>query len=117
MNKISKNIDEMIEKYTKNVLNSSKEIPKIKDLICTDNIGEVIEKMIILHIRTWMLEDAITIAVDDKTIASLKKKIDICFKQKRPMFIETINRMIDNSINSGRKLSELSVKLYGDSEL
>ena len=82
-------------------------------IVATDSIGEVIEKMVILHIRTWMLEDAITEAETDKEIADLKRKIDICFKQKRPKYIEAINAMIDNAIIHGHTLKEDSVKLYG----
>jgi hypothetical protein len=78
----------------------------------TDNLGEVIEKLAILHIRTWMLEDAIQVAKSDQAIADLKRKIDICFKVKRPKYVQAINSMIDNAILSGRSLREDSVKLY-----
>ena len=78
----------------------------------TDSLGEVIEKLAILHIRTWMLEDAIQVAKTDKEIADLKRKIDICFKVKRPKYVMAINTMIDNAILQGKSLREDSVKLY-----
>lgn len=78
----------------------------------TDNLGEVIEKLAILHIRTWMLEDAIQVAKTDQEVAELKRKIDICFKVKRPKYVQAINAMVDNAISSGRSLREDSVKLY-----
>jgi hypothetical protein len=87
-------------------------MPEIQDIIETDNIGEVIEKLVILHIRTWMLEDAMAEAKNDSDIANIKKKIDICFKQKRPKLVEAINRMFTNAIILGKELSEDSVKLY-----
>ena len=88
-------------------------IPELPDnLIATDNFGEVVEKLCILHIRTWFLEDMVGVATNDQEIASLKKKIDICFKQKRPQYIQAINKMIDDSIFNGRKLAEDSVKMY-----
>lgn len=82
------------------------------EYIETDNLGEVIEKLAILHIRTWMLEDAIQIAKTDQDVAELKRKIDICFKVKRPKYVQAINSMIDNAILTGRSLREDSVKLY-----
>jgi len=59
-----------------------------------------------------MLEDAIQAATSDKEIADLKRKIDICFKIKRPKYVAAINAMVDNAIATGRLLKEDSVKLY-----
>jgi len=88
-------------------------IPEIpRDLIATDNLGEVIEKLCILHIRTWFLEDMIGVAKTDEEVASLKRKIDTCFKQKRPQYIQAINRMVDAAIVNQRSLVEDSVKIY-----
>ena len=110
---IGENIDDFIKEYVNRVLSESSEMPDIPaDLVATDNIGEVIEKSIILHIRTWMLEDKIGIATNDTEIADLKRKIDICFKQKRPSYIQALNRMIDNAIRTGNSLIEDSVKNY-----
>lgn len=90
-----------------------KDIPDLTaDLVATDNLGEVIEKLCILHIRTWFLEDMIGVAKTDEEVASLKRKIDICFKQKRPQYIQAINRMVDAAILNGRVLTEDSVKIY-----
>jgi hypothetical protein len=88
-------------------------IPDIPNhLISTDNLGEVIEKLCILHIRTWFLEDMIGVAKTDEEVASLKRKIDVCFKQKRPQYIQAINQMIDAAVIGGRSLAEDSVKIY-----
>jgi hypothetical protein len=82
------------------------------DLIETDNIGEVIEKLAILHCRMWYLEDSISAAENDSEIADLKRKIDICFKVKRPKYVQAVNRMIENSVVTGKSLFEDSVKHY-----
>lgn len=82
------------------------------EYVATDNLGEVIEKLVILHIRTWMLEDAIQAAITDQEIAELKRKIDICFKVKRPRFVQAINLMVDDAISRNKSLVEDSVKLY-----
>jgi len=88
------------------------QMPEIEEYIPTDNLGEVIEKLVILHIRTWMLEDAAQAAKTDEELAEIKRKVDICFKQKRPKFVQAINRMVDDSILRGKSLAEDSVKLY-----
>ncbi len=73
------------------------EIPDVV-LSETDNLGEVVEKLCILHIRTWMLEDAAQEATTDEELGALKRKIDICFKQKRPRLVQAINRQVSDAI-------------------
>lgn len=103
-------IDDYIKEKTDKILSNGK-LPDT-NYIETDNIGEVLEKLVIIHIRMWMLEDAVQEAKTDKEIADIKRKIDICFKQKRPRFVQAINIMFDNAIETGRSLKEDSVKLY-----
>ena len=113
---INMNINETIEKLIQDKVKeicSTKTVPDLpEDIIETDSIGEVIEKLIILHIRIWMIEDQLGIVKTDKEIADLKKKTDICFKIKRPKYVEAINRMINHSIVENKNMQEDSVKLY-----
>lgn len=109
---ISEKIDEIIKTKVNEILSYGKDVELPNDLIETDNIGEVIEKLAILHCRMWYLEDAIGSATSDFEIANLKRKIDICFKIKRPKYVQAINRMIENSIINNKSLVEDSVKLY-----
>ena len=109
---IGEKIENIIHLRTKELLNQSKNVDMPNDIIETDNLGEVIEKLVILHIRTWMLEDAIQAAKSDAEIAELKRKIDICFKVKRPRFVQAINLMVDDAITRNKSLVEDSVKLY-----
>jgi len=109
---IGDKIEEIIKNKVNSILNENKNVNIPDDIIETDNIGEVIEKLSILHCRMWYLEDAISGAETDSEIAELKKKIDICFKIKRPKYVQAINRMIDNSIINGKSLIEDSVKHY-----
>ena len=119
---VAEKLEEVIEKAVKNKLsnynnvsamgNNEPAMPKLVEFVETDSLGETLEKLAILHIRTWMLEDAIQAARTDKQIADLKRKIDICFKVKRPKYVAAINAMIDNSIKTGRSLHEDSVKFY-----
>ena len=99
-------ISQMVDEILKN-----KEMPDT-EYIETDNFGEILEKLIIIHIRMWMLEDAIQAAETDTEIAELKRKIDICFKQKRPRLVQAINLTIDNALRNNKSLVEDSVKLY-----
>lgn len=87
-------------------------LPDAPEYVATDNIGEVVEKLVILHIRTWMLEDAVQAAKSDAEVADLKRKVDICFKVKRPKLVQAINRMMEDAVVNGRSLVEDSVKLY-----
>jgi hypothetical protein len=109
---IGEKIEEIIQNRIKEILNESREVDMPSDIIETDSIGEVIEKLSILHCRMWYLEDAIGLARTDEEIADLKRKIDICFKVKRPKYVEALNRMIDIAIKEGKSLQEDSVKLY-----
>ena len=109
---IAENIENIIKIKTKEILNNNKNVQIPEDIIETDSIGEVIEKLSILHCRMWYLEDAISEAKTNDEIAELKRKIDICFKIKRPKYVQAINRMIENSIISGKSLVEDSVKYY-----
>ena len=109
---IGEKIENIIQKKIYQILKSNNNVDLPNDIIETDNIGEVIEKLAILHCRMWYLEDAISNTQSDSEIADLKRKIDICFKQKRPKYVEAVNRMIENSIKTGKTLIEDSVKFY-----
>jgi len=107
-NKIENTIKETVQKTLTNQV-----LPELpKEYAFTDNLGEVIEKLCILHIRTWFLEDMAGIANTDEELANIKRKIDICFKQKRPTYIQAINKMIDQAITTEKSLIENSVKIY-----
>jgi hypothetical protein len=109
---IGEKIEDIIKNIVHKTLNESKSADKDVDLIQTDNIGEVIEKLSILHCRMWYLEDSIAEAKTNDEVATLKKKIDICFKDKRPRLVEAVNRMINDSIVNNKSLIEDSVKHY-----
>jgi hypothetical protein len=107
------NLENIIKEKVNSVLSDNKKIPNLpENLIYTDNLGEVVEKLVILHIRTWFLEDMAGAAKTDEELADIKRKIDICFKQKRPMYVQAINKMVDDAIVSNKSLIENSVKIY-----
>jgi len=108
------NLGEVVESIIKQTVDRVLEKNSMPDAeyIATDNLGEIIEKLAIIHIRMWMLEDAIQAAATDEEIAELKRKCDICFKVKRPKFVQAINLLVDDAIAKNKTLREDSVKLY-----
>ena len=109
---IGEKIESIIHSKVIEVLNNNKNVELPCDIIETDNLGEVIEKLSILHCRMWYLEDSISEAKNDSEIADLKRKIDICFKVKRPRYVQAINRMVENAVLNSKSLVEDSVKHY-----
>ena len=110
MTSLGETIEEVIQKTVYRVLSEGK-LPDT-DYIATDNLGEVVEKLAIIHIRMWMLEDAFQSAKTDEEIADLKRKVDICFKVKRPKLVQAVNLLVDDAIVNSKSLREDSVKLY-----
>lgn len=106
-------LDTVIREHVNAILNK-KDITYTEppDYAASDNFGEVLEKLAILHIRTWHLEDAMQAAKTDEELADLKRKVDICFKIKRPKLVAALNAIIDDAIIHGKSLREDSVKLY-----
>lgn len=87
----------------------------IANLEFSESFAEIIDRFIVLHIRMWKLEDAIGLTSSDKQVASLKRKIDYCFKDRRPKLIKAINSFLDSYIskNHVKPFSEENVKFYG----
>lgn len=106
-------LDTIIREHVNNILNK-RDISYFEppDYAASDSFGEVLEKLAILHIRTWHLEDAMQTAKTDAELADLKRKVDICFKVKRPKLVAALNAIIDDAIMKDRPLREDSVKLY-----
>ena len=107
---IGKELDIYIQNKVKEILDVSK-FPEYDD-IHSDSFSELIDKLIIVHIRLWYLEDCMTIEADPNTILLLKRKADITFKEKRPMLVRSIDKTISNMC-CGKYMPPLdSPKLY-----
>lgn len=106
-------LDTIIREHVNAILDK-KDITYVEppDYAASDSFGEVLEKLAILHIRTWHLEDAMQEAKTDEELADLKRKVDVCFKVKRPKLVAALNAMIDDAIIRNKSLREDSVKLY-----
>lgn len=105
-------INNEIQKFVTEILKRDSTSSDNSEFIETDNFAEVVEKLCILHCRMWYLEDQISYAKEDSEIAALKKKIDICFKVKRPKLVQALNKLIEGAVLQGKSLHEESVKLY-----
>lgn len=106
---IGKELDIYIKERVKDYLDKNK-FPEF-DNVQTDTFSEIIDKLIIVHIRYWYLEDAMAIEKDDIKLASLRRKSESLFKQKRPMLVEAIDKMIISIIN-GNECDTSNVKHY-----
>lgn len=105
-------LDEFIKKYVRDILNKDKSADIPCEYIETDNFAEILEKLCILHIRTWYLENQVINCKNNEELGILKSKVDQCFKVRRPKFIAALNKLIDLAILDGKSLKEDSVKLY-----
>jgi hypothetical protein len=106
------NIEQICNLLYKEIDSKFKNKPLDVDLEFSDNLAEIIEKLIILHIRVWKMEDSVNQTTNDSEIADLKRKIDFCFKNKRPKLIKALNILLDVYVTENRKFSEENVKLY-----
>ena len=109
---ISEMFDMVLKQYVEEVLSYDLTEKQIRVYAASDSLAEILEKMVILHIRTWHLEDAMQEAKTDQELADLKRKVDICFKVKRPQLVAALNASIDDAIVRSKSVREESVKLY-----
>lgn len=92
-----------------------KESIDVDGLEFSENFAEMLDRFVVLHIRMWKLEDAIANAKNDTEVAELKKKIDFCFKDKRPKLTKAINFFLDSYVDKNhpkKKFSEENIKMY-----
>lgn len=109
---ISEMLDMVLKRYVEEILRHDTLYQDVPAYAASDSMAEILEKMAILHIRTWHLEDAIQAAKSDEEIADLKRKIDVCFKVKRPQLVAALNASLDDAIVRAKSVREESVKLY-----
>jgi hypothetical protein len=100
-------LEEIADRFDKEPLN-------IENLEFSETFAEILDRFIVLHIRMWKLEDAAGAAKTDQELADIKRKVDYCFKDRRPKLTKAINSFLDIYINKNyaKKFSEENVKLY-----
>jgi hypothetical protein len=106
----------MLDEYIKNKVDEylSEEYPAQEyDDVYSDTFSELIDKLIIVHIRYWMLEDEMGIDKDDAVrIGLLKAKADNLFKEKRPMLVQALDKMIFKIARGDISYTPVNNKLY-----
>jgi len=111
--KLDELVKENINTYKKKALSDQ---DFLYTYVGTETIGEVIEKLLILNIRVWILEDLAAEAKlgnNDFSYTELKKKLDVCFKIKRPKLVTVLNQMF-KMLQEGNEgvCEDGNIKLY-----
>jgi len=109
---VGSELDKYIQEKVKEILDKTK-FPEY-DNIHSDTFSELIDKLIIVHTRLWYLEDATNAETDPYVIAELKRKADITFKEKRPMLVKSLDKIIVNLCNGKFNPTVENPKLYKD---
>lgn len=71
------------------------------DFVASETIGEVLDKLIILNIRIWHLEDQVDGASNEEMLA-IQRKLRHCFRVKRPRLVAALNKMLAELVAKGR---------------
>lgn len=114
---LGSDLDNVISKFLQN-----SEISKsgIKDqtveYVGSETVGEIIEKLLILNIRIWLLEDQ---AAEYKTLGNFteysktKQILDVCFKNRRPKLVSALNKVFENLLVDATSFTASeNIKLY-----
>lgn len=106
-------LDKYIELRVNCLLSKPKSPQDPEDIIITDTFVEVLEKLIISHIRGWHLEDeARRPDITEEERALNRKKEAINNGTRRPRYVEALGRMFDLAVSGSFSLSQDSVKMY-----
>jgi len=98
-------IDDVIVETKEDALNDT-------EYIASETIGEVIEKLIILHIRNWHIVDLLREANEEDALA-LHEKAQFCCQVKRPRLMAALNQMIYELAKGKLELAQdMNVKQY-----
>ena len=103
-------IDTYIENKVNLLLNKDK-FPNYDNII-TDTFSELIDKLCIVHIRYWYLEDAMASTDNDNELLTLRKKSESLFKEKRPMLVHGIDKYISLLVNKKINSDPMNYKHY-----
>jgi len=110
---IGKEIDDYIKQRVDAFLNKEEEMPEHSyDSVFTDTFSELIDKLIIVHIRYWNIEDDMAQSHSDEELAALRRKSEPLFKQKRPMLVTALDKMILNLLEGSVQYETTNLKKY-----
>jgi hypothetical protein len=91
---------------------SVEDVPVV-EYIASETIGDVLEKLLILHIRAWHLEDELVETDDEAEAGRLSKKIMHCVRTKRPRLVKALNTMMAEIARGNADLvADEDIKVY-----
>lgn len=120
MIKFAEEFSELLSQAIKGNIHEAMEFP-VEDIsdeifVSSETIGEVVDKLIILHIRIWHLEDQV-VSADSKGLIEIERKLRHCFKVKRPRLVVALDRLITALAKGHRDVADsLYVKSYAGIE-
>jgi hypothetical protein len=108
--KLGEMFDNAIYEKVNEILKENK-FPEYDD-IYSDTFSELIDKLIIVHIRYWYLEDAMANARNDEELIRYRKKSESLFKEKRPKLVESIDKIFINLLTKKIEYNPINTKKY-----
>ena len=111
-------LDKLIDDSIADIISKVKQDNGVKlniKYIASETMGQVIEKLLILNIRYWHLEDlAGHLKKGDAKYVEIKRKCEHCFAVEKPRLIETLNTMLKVAVAQGGAdfLEDENIKIY-----
>jgi hypothetical protein len=102
--KLSTLIYEEIQAYGREFERTKVDEADDKEYIVSETIGEVIDKLIILHVRMWHLVDANATVKDSEEWAKIGAKMRHVIDKKRPRLIAALNLMLGEIVKGNLDL-------------
>jgi hypothetical protein len=112
MKSLGKIFDDAIKSRVEEILKENK-FPEY-DSVYSDTFSELIDKLIIVHIRYWYLEDAMANCKTDEELVKYRKKSESLFKEKRPMLVESLDKLFINLIKGKVNYNPINTKKYSN---
>lgn len=70
------------------------------DSIETDSFGQLVDKLLVVHIRYWNLENEMTETLDSEELAAKRRASEPLFKVFRPMLVKALDKKNVNTIKA-----------------
>jgi len=93
-------VDTAISKLTEYRVKESGRSSDDFDSIETDTFGQLIDKLLVVHIRYWNLENEMSSSLDSEELAAKRRASEPLFKVFRPMLVKALDKKNVNTIRS-----------------
>lgn len=83
------------------------------DDVCPDTLAEIIDRLVILHIRYWYLKEAMSNPnLSDSELNDLRKKSELILNEKRPMLVRTFDKILFKLMANKLNYEPINYKFY-----